>query len=107
MEVDGADLTLSCWLFGEVFVGELDGDGALPDGGGDAFDGPVAHVSGGEDAGQAGLQKQWWAPQRPSGGRRRSGSEVAPGQNVALLADLFDLPTDWPPGQPAGSYHVH
>jgi hypothetical protein len=29
-------------LFGEVFVGELDGDGAFPDGRGDALDGPVA-----------------------------------------------------------------
>jgi hypothetical protein len=45
-------------LFGEVFVGELDGDGAFPDGRGDALDGPVARVTGGEYARQAGLQEQ-------------------------------------------------
>src|SRR5262249_11470438 len=64
----GCDLPLSGWLFGEVFVGELDGDGALAPGGGDAFDGPVAHVPGGEDAGEAGLQEQRGARQRPAGG---------------------------------------
>jgi len=44
-------------LFGEVFVGQLNGDGAFADGGGDALDGPVAYVPGGEDAGEAGLQE--------------------------------------------------
>jgi hypothetical protein len=38
-------------------VGELDGDGALADRGRDAYDGPVAHVTGGEDAGQAGFEE--------------------------------------------------
>ena len=33
-------------LFGEVFVGGLDGYGAFADGKGDAFDGPVAHLVG-------------------------------------------------------------
>src|SRR5215475_3665917 len=68
-------------LFGEVFVGELDGDGALADGGGDALDGPVAHVTGREDAGQAGFEEQRRARQRPSGGRPR-GAQVTPGQHV-------------------------
>ena len=36
-------------------MGKLDGDGALAHGASDAFDGPVAHVAGGEDAGQAGF----------------------------------------------------
>ena len=45
----------SAWLFGEVFVGQLGSDGALADGGGYAFDGPVAYVPGGEDSGQTGL----------------------------------------------------
>ncbi len=59
MGLDGAVLDpCSLGLFGEIFVGELDGDGAFPDGRGDALDGPVARVTGGEYARQAGLQEQ-------------------------------------------------
>jgi hypothetical protein len=45
----------SAWLFGEVFVGRLDSDGAFADGGGYAFDRPVAYVADGEDSRQTGL----------------------------------------------------
>jgi hypothetical protein len=38
-----------------VFVDELDGDGAVSDGGCDPLDGSVADVAGGEDAGEAGF----------------------------------------------------
>ena len=39
-------------------LGELSrGDGAFADCGGDAFDGAVADIAGGEDAGQTGLQR--------------------------------------------------
>jgi len=41
----------------EVVVHELNGDGALADGRRNAFDRPVAHVTGREDAGDAGLQQ--------------------------------------------------
>ena len=43
---------------GQVLVDELDGDGAGADGGCYAFDGSVAHVTDGEDSGEAGLHRQ-------------------------------------------------
>jgi hypothetical protein len=51
-------------------VGQLDGDSAFADRGGDAFDGAVAHVAGGEDAGQARLQEERW-PARGEPARAR------------------------------------
>ena len=65
-------------------MGQLDSDGAFADGGGYAFDGPVAYVAGGEDSGQTGLQEQRWPRERPAGARLGAG-QVTPGQHIASL----------------------
>jgi len=41
----------------QLFMQELNGDGALTYSGGDTFDGPVPHVPGREHAGHAGLEQ--------------------------------------------------
>ena len=70
----------SACLLGEVLVDELDGDGALPDGRRHSLDGSVAHVTGGEHAGQAGLQIQRGARKRPACGQPTGTEEVTTGQ---------------------------
>jgi hypothetical protein len=87
-------MVASACLLGEVPVDELDGDGALPDGRCDALDGPVAHVTGGEHAGQAGLQEQRRARKRPACRRPTGTEEVTAGQQVASLVT--------PKGSPRG-----
>ena len=68
-------------------VHELDADGALAHGGGDALDAARAHVAHGEDAGPVGLEEERRARQRParaSAARRR---EVGAGLHEALVVE--------------------
>jgi hypothetical protein len=57
---------VSAWLLAEVVVHELQGDGALPDGGRDPLDRPIAHITDREDTGDAGFQQQGRARKGPS-----------------------------------------
>src|SRR2546421_610612 len=57
---------------GQILVNELHRDGAFAHAGGDALDGAMADVAGGEDAGHARLQEVRVALQRPAAGPLRA-----------------------------------
>jgi hypothetical protein len=59
----------------------LDGGGTFAGGGGDAFDGSVAGVAGGENARLAGFEQEWLALKRPRG--EVVPVEVSSGEDVA------------------------
>lgn len=82
-------------VLAEVVVDELDGDRALPDRGGHPLDRPVAHVAGGEDAGQAGLQRQRKAVQQPARRWPAVPKQLRAGQDEPVPVQLER------PGQPA------
>src|SRR6476659_9928157 len=67
----------------EVLVDELDRGRAFAHGGRDALHRAVTDVAGGENAGQARLEKERWAIERPSVGRQVGTGEDEP----ALVAN--------------------
>src|SRR5437763_4147280 len=67
---------------------ELNGHCPLADAGGDTLNRAVAHISGGEDAGDAGLQKERIALKRPALWRLSLMHQVGAGENEALLVTL-------------------
>src|SRR5260221_10929952 len=69
----------------QVSMDELNGHCPLADAGGDTLDGAVAHISGGEDTGDAGLQEERFALKRPALWRLSFVHQVGAGENVAFL----------------------
>src|SRR5439155_3963148 len=69
----------------QVSMDKEDGHRPLADAGGDTPDGTVPHISGGKDAGDAGLQEERFAVKRPALWRLSLAHQVATGENKAPL----------------------
>src|SRR4051794_29249699 len=74
-------------LLSKHLMNKGDGDRAFSDCGRDALDVAAAHVSDGEDAGTARLEKVWRAPDRPLRGRKLLGREIGTGLDKAFVID--------------------
>ena len=68
---------------------ELNGHCPLADAGGDTLDGTVPHISGGKDAGDAGLQEERFAVKRPVLWRLSIAHQVGAGEYEAPLVALY------------------
>ena len=73
----------------QVSMDKEDGHRPLADAGGDTPDGTVPHISGGKDAGDAGLQGERFAVKRPALWRLSISHQVGAGENEALLVALY------------------
>src|SRR5215469_6247830 len=69
----------------QVGVHELDGNGALADARGYSFDRPMPNVAYRKHTGNAGLQQERIALQRPAIGRFSLAHHIGPGQNEAVF----------------------
>jgi len=69
---------------------ELDRRGAFPDRRGNPLDRPVADVARGEHAGEAGLQPERRALERPTRRRLAGSEQVAAGEDVPAVVTLDD-----------------
>ena len=69
-------------LLDEHPVHELDADGPLADGGGDALHVAAARIADGEDAGKAGLEQMRRTRERPARGREIVRREIGSGPRV-------------------------
>ena len=81
---------------------ELDGDGALPDGGGAPFYRAVSHVPGDEDTRDAGLQEKGITVQSPAFGAFPVSRQVGAGDYEAPLVATNDAVQ--PVGVGGGNY---
>src|SRR5437660_4466325 len=72
----------------QVSMNELNGHCPFADAGGDTLDGAVPHISGGEDAGDTGLQEERLAVKRPALWRLTLVHQVGASENEALLVTL-------------------
>ena len=64
-------------------MGERDGHRALADSSGDPFGRPVADVAGGEEAGNARLERERVAGERPAGRPLAAIEQIRPSEDVA------------------------
>ena len=85
----------------ETPMGERDGHRALPDGSGDAFGRPVADVAGGEEAGDARLEREGVASERPPGRPLAVVEQIGPREDVAR-----GVGADTAARRPGGSGHA-
>src|SRR2546426_7895191 len=75
-------------ILAQVSMDEVNGHCPFADAGGDTLEGPVPHISGGEDTGDAGFQEERFALKRPALRRLSLAHQVSAAENEALLVAL-------------------